>query len=118
VRIPGDDRDLHARLAALELRAALHQRPPFVDDTGRLHHEAQIVPLTPTEARLATVFTAHLGTVVSDTELLDTLREGTGPETSSLRIEIARLRTALRQVHLSIRRTGRGYILSQQTPTS
>jgi DNA-binding response OmpR family regulator len=111
VRIPGDDRDFHARLAALELRATLHQAPPFVDDAGRLHHGGRIIPLTRQEARLAAALTAHVGDVVADNELLEALRNGTNPPTTTLRVEIGRLRTRLREVNLAIRRVGAGYML-------
>ncbi len=111
VRIPGDDRDLQARLAALEFRATLHHGPPFVDDAGRLHHRGSVVSLTPTEARIARVLTARVGAVVSDQELLDVLRDGTQP-TTSLRAEVGRLRSRVRQVQLTISRTRRrGYVM-------
>ncbi len=111
VRIPGDDRDLHARLAALELRAALHHAPPFIDDDRRLHHEGRIVALDRNEARLAAALTARLGAVVSDQELLDALGDGRATPATSLRGEVGRLRSRLRGVHLAIRRARRGYVL-------
>ena len=45
VRLPGDDRDLHARVAVLELRAAAHDAPPRVDDHGRLHYRGRLLAL-------------------------------------------------------------------------
>lgn len=111
VRIPGDDRDLHARIAALELRAALHDAPPFVDNRGRLHHGGSVVALNATEARLALALTARFGAVVSDEELLDAVSDVTATPATSLRGDIGRLRSRLREVHLAIRRTRRGYVL-------
>jgi len=111
VRIPGDDRDVHARLAALERRAMLHHSPPFVDDDGRLHHRGSIVALNPKEARLAAAFSARFGTDVSDDALLDAVSEGPEAPASSLRGEVGRLRSRLREVNLAIHRTRRGYVM-------
>ena len=111
VRVPGDDRDLHARLAALELRAALHQAPPFVDDVDRLHYRGRIIPLTSNEARLAAVLAARFGAVVPDEDLLGAVSEAAATPTSSLRVEIGRLRARIREVHLAIHRTRHGYVL-------
>jgi DNA-binding response OmpR family regulator len=111
VRIPGDDRDLRARLAALELRAALHHSPPFVDDDHRLHHRGSIVALTTKEARLAAALTARFGAEVVDSELLAALSDGPAMPTSSLRGEVGRLRSRLREVNLAIHRTRHGYLM-------
>ena len=75
VRIPGEERDLRARLAALELRAELHHAPPFVDDDDRLHHGGRVVALSPIEARLAAALTARIGAAVSDERLLEAVQQ-------------------------------------------
>jgi DNA-binding response OmpR family regulator len=111
VRIPGDDRDLHARIAALELRATLHHAPPFVDGDNRLHHRGRVVALDAKEAQLAAALLARFGAVVSDQELLDAVSAGTATSTTSLRGEVARLRSHLRDLDLAIRRARRGYVL-------
>jgi Transcriptional regulatory protein, C terminal len=111
VRIPGDYRDLQARVSALELRAALHQSPPYVDSIGRFHYRGRIVPLKSTEARLAVALTARFGAVVSDEELLDAVRDVTSTPAISLRVEIGRLRSRVRELHLAIRRLRHGYVL-------
>jgi two-component system, OmpR family, response regulator len=111
VRIPGEERDLRARLAALELRAALHHTPPFVDDDDRLHHGARVVALSPIEARLAAALTMRIGTAVSDESLLETVRNGGEMSAASLRVEMGRLRSRLRALNLAIRRTRHGYVL-------
>lgn len=111
VRIPGDDRDLHARLAALELRAALHHSPPFVDADQRLHHRGSVVALNTNEARLAVALTARFGAEVVDNELLDALSDGPASPPTSLRGEVGRLRSRLREVNLAIHRTRHGYFM-------
>ena len=113
VRIPGDDRDLRARLAALELRAELHHAPPFVDDDDRLHYGGTVVALSPIEARLAAVLTARIGGTVSDESLLEAVRNGGEMSAASLRVEMGRLRSRLRPLHLAIRRTRHGYVLAR-----
>ena len=114
VRVPGDDRDFHARLGALELRAALHHAPPSVDDSGRLHYQGRIIPLPSTEARLATVLVARFGAVVPDHDLLGAVSATSDTPAPSLRVEIGRLRSRIREVHLAIHRTRRGYVLLVQ----
>jgi DNA-binding response OmpR family regulator len=111
VRVGSGDRDLHARLAALELRAASHAQPPFVDDEDRLHHRGGVLALDETEARMARVLTERVGTVVPDEDLAAVLSNG-GAVARSLRTEIARLRARLRALHLNIVRSrSRGYVL-------
>ena len=51
VRMPGDDRDLRARLVALEARAASHRMPPTIDGAGRLRYHGKLLPLSAEEAR-------------------------------------------------------------------
>lgn len=117
VRVPGDERDLLARLAALELRGELHAAPPYVDNSGRLHHRGNVVPLNETDARIARTLTMHLGDVVSDRELLDTLHNTETRPPVSLRTEISRLRTRLRHLQLTITRSrGHGYVMVLSPP--
>jgi DNA-binding response OmpR family regulator len=111
VRVPDGDRDLRARLAFLEARAASHHGPPFVDDDDQLHHRGRAIRLDPREARIARALTANLGAVVSDGELLQAVGDA-GEDAPSLRAEIARLRARVRLLHLTINRVRRsGYML-------
>lgn len=115
VRVPGDERDLRARLAALELRAAAHQRPPFVDGVGRLHHDGTLLALSPVEARLAAALIERFGSVVADSVLADRAGDGQPPSSTSLRAHMARLRSTLRAANLGLRRSrGRGYVLERR----
>jgi DNA-binding response OmpR family regulator len=110
VRLPGGERDLDARLAALERRAATHQSPPFVDGHDCLHYRGEHVALTPPEARLATTLTGRFGEVVPDGDLLELDVVDPADAARSIRTDMTHLRTRLRVVGLSVRRVrGRGY---------
>ena len=85
--------------------------PPSVDESGRLHYRGRIIPLTSSEARLAAVLAARFGAVVPDEDLLGAVSETGATPTSSLRVEIGRLRARIREVHLAIHRTRHGYVL-------
>jgi DNA-binding response OmpR family regulator len=115
VRIPGGERDLDARLAALEQRATAHQAPPFVDASGCLHYRGELVHLLPLEARLAAVLTDHFGEVVTDEALWDPDEVSSAEAGRSLRTDVTHLRTRLRPVGLSVHRVrGRGYRLQSR----
>lgn len=105
VRIPGDERDLRARVAALELRALTHYAPPRVDPEGRLHYRGKVMALRTDEVDIARVLTERFGDVVPDSEF-------PVPAKDALRPRIAQLRAQLRDVGLSLRRVRRrGYTL-------
>jgi hypothetical protein len=108
VRIPGDDRDLDARVAALELRAAAHQAPPRVDGQGRLHYRGELVALPEDEARLAAVLADRFGAAVPDA----LLAAESGLTGRPLRNPMTQLRSRLRDINLAVDRIrGRGYML-------
>jgi hypothetical protein len=109
IRIPGDERDMRARVGALEFRALAHLGPPWVDDHGRLHYLAKTIPLPDDEARVARVLTERFGELVDD-EQLGLLANG-----RSLRTVTTELRSRLREMGLNIRRVrGRGYRLQRR----
>ena len=114
VRVPGDERDLRARVAALEIRAAAHVGPPWVTDNGLLHYRGKSVHLSPVETQLAVALTEQFGAVVPDDVLVG--RASGADETSrTLRTEITHLRSRLRQLDLIIRRVpNRGYQLQSR----
>jgi DNA-binding response OmpR family regulator len=111
VRLPADDRDMSARVAALEARAAVHDAPPRVDDEHRLHYRGQLVTLEPAAARLADVLARRFDEAVSDGELTEvTVRGADGESRPALRAQVAQLRARLRALGLGIRRVPhRGY---------
>ena len=117
MRVPGDDRDLSARVAALEARATLHHLPPRVDDQGRLHFRGRLLRLAPVDAQLARTLAEHFDQVVTDGDLVAGLDELTDPDTPpiALRTGVAQLRAQLRPLGLMIRRVPRrGYVLHRR----
>jgi hypothetical protein len=112
IRIPGDDRDLRARVAALELRAVTHDSSPHVDDEGRLHYRGRVIVVSP-HTDLVRMLTEQFGAVVPDHELANALRGGHASE--SLRAQMTQLRARLRPVDLVVRRVRRrGYLLQRR----
>ncbi len=108
VRLPGDDRDVSARVAALERRAVAHYAPPRVDEHGLLHYRGDSIVLDDDQARLADVLAGHFGAVVPDSELAEQLTA----QSASLRHEMTQLRSRLRPLSLSVSRARRqGYQL-------
>jgi DNA-binding response OmpR family regulator len=110
VRIPGDERDLRARIDALKVRAAAHDGPPWITDDDILHCHGKSAHLAPNEARLARVLVAHFDEVVPDEMLSE---QAVIPDPArTLRAQIADLRAHLRTVDLQVRRVlNRGYRL-------
>jgi DNA-binding response OmpR family regulator len=109
VRLPGDERDLSARVRALEARVAVHRTPPAVDEEGQLVYHGQRLALSAGEARLARALVARFGDVVLD----DELHEDAGGE--SVRSALTRLRSRLRDTDLVLRRVRRrGYTLTRR----
>jgi len=112
VRLPFDGREFDARLDMLKERARNHPSRPQLDGNGRLIHNGDWVPISPTEERLLRLMIEHLGDVVGD-EDLRAAAWSTGPATSTaLRIQVSRLRRRIRPLHLQLRTVrGRGYVL-------
>ena len=123
IRLPGDERDLLARVAALRVRADTHQRPPQLDGAGRLHYDGQVVALPADQAGPARLLVDRFGELVPDPDL-DAARPpsaGAGGRAGSvatarpLRTTMADLRRAARDVGLTVRRVPRrGYVLQRR----
>ena len=110
VRMPGDDRDLRARVVALETRAASHRMPPTIDGAGRLRYHGKLLPLSAEESTLARVLAASFGAVVPDAELAAALGDVAG-----LRNHMTQLRSRLRPADLQVNRVRRqGYALQDR----
>jgi DNA-binding response OmpR family regulator len=109
IRIPGDERDLRARVTALEFRSLAHLGPPHVDVDGRFHYLGKTVPLPADEADLARLLTSRFGELVPDDAFDDAMSERT------VRTRMTDLRARLRDLDLSLRRIRRrGYVLQRR----
>jgi DNA-binding response OmpR family regulator len=123
-RLPSSDADIAARIESLRRRSMLMAQPapfaspaPYLDNSGLLHHGAAWVSLSPLEIRLAGVFLARLGAVVTRQALTEAgwpERAGhrADPRRNALDAHILRLRHRLPSVGLTIKTVrSRGYVL-------
>jgi len=108
VRLPADDRDVAARLRALELRAGRHQHQPATDERGRLTFNGDWVALSPIEERIVGVLAARFGEVVSREDLLAAGWPDEHPSDAALRVHLTRLRKEIASLGLEIA-TVRGF---------
>ena len=108
IRLPVDDRDVAARLRALELRASHHQNRPETDDCGRLRFKGNWVALSPIEQRIVAALADRFGEVVSRDELLVAGWPDENPSDTALRVHLTRLRKELEPLRLQIA-TVRGF---------
>ncbi|HVT76901.1 MAG TPA: hypothetical protein VHD87_07705 [Acidimicrobiales bacterium] len=112
VRLPGDERDVQARVAMLERRAS-HDSAPRLDEGDRLRYRGHVLAVSRDDARVLAVLIARFGDVVADAELHAVLR--TDAESPSLRGEMTRLRSQLRDIGLDVDRVlRRGYRLQRR----
>lgn len=115
VRLPGNDRDVQARVALLEMRARSHHVAPRIDEDNRMHFRGRVVTLPVGQARLVRVLVAHFGEVVDDDNLSVQVAEEQGLPAVPLQVQIAHLRQRVRDVGLTVRRIrGRGYQLESR----
>jgi DNA-binding response OmpR family regulator len=102
VRLPGDERDVLARLAALQQRATAMADPPAVDRHGRLHFRSAWAQLSPINGRLARALSEAFNSVVSEDELLGRGWPGGRPSSNALRVHLHRLRRRVRPLGLEV----------------
>jgi two-component system OmpR family response regulator len=111
VRLPADDVDMRARLAALAERAARHPPAPIVEESGCLSHRGATVFLPPVDEQVARALIEHLGHPVSP-EVLRARAWSDGGSETALRVHISRLRRRLAPLGLTIRSVRRrGYLI-------
>lgn len=115
VRVPVEDRDLQARIAGLEIRAAHHVVvAPLLDDDGVLRVGDSWVPLPPVESRLAAILLERMGVVVSREALAEAGWPDGAPGRNALDVHVLRLRRRLASVGLCISTVrSRGYLLER-----
>lgn len=113
IRLPADELDLHARIEALEQRAA-RRRPaaPDVDDDGVLRRGSAWVSLPPVEARIARALVAGFGQVVSRAALSAAAWSTDDVGRNALDAQVLRLRRHIEPLGLGIRTVrARGFAL-------
>lgn len=115
VRVPADERDVEARIAALTARASLHAAvTPVLDEDGVLRYGVRWVPLPPVEARLTGALLERYGAVVGREALGRAGWPAGAPGRNALDVHVLRLRRRLATVGLAIRTVrSRGYLLEE-----
>ncbi|WP_371656315.1 MULTISPECIES: winged helix-turn-helix domain-containing protein [unclassified Streptomyces] len=114
IRTPADPQDVHARQAALQVRAA--PRDPVLDQHGILHFADQAVPLGQGEADLvAVLLSSYRGTVGREDLTRRMWPAGEMPRRNALDVRVLRLRRRLAPLGLVIKTVwGKGYMLDTQ----
>jgi len=114
VRLPGDERDVMARLSGLRRRAADLDPRPTIDSHGRLLFHRQWVQLSPIHERLARCLLGAREGVVTEKDLLDNGWPGGDPSSNALRVHLHRLRRLILPLGLEIRGVrGEGWVMQR-----
>jgi two-component system OmpR family response regulator len=114
VRLPGDERDVLARLTALRGRASRMSRPPSVDDHGRLHFRSAWAQLSPINGRLGRALSDAFNSVVAEDELRARGWPADQPSSNALRVHLHRLRRRVRPLGLEVLAVrGEGWVLQE-----
>jgi DNA-binding response OmpR family regulator len=113
IRLPAPEVDVAARVSGLAARSAARlATPPYVDDDDVLHVAELSVALGATQARLARVLAADVGSVVSRNALAAAGWPDGLSGRNALDLHVTRLRRRLRSVGLTIRtERALGYVL-------
>src|SRR5262245_49534821 len=117
LRLPADDADLSARLAALSKRAAQHPSQPFVDDDGQVSHRETTAFLSSIDERVTKILIEHFGHPVPAKDLIRCgwPQDGTN---ETLRVHISRLRHRIAPLGLTITNIrGHGYVMREAEAT-
>ncbi|MDQ1427458.1 MAG: two-component system, OmpR family, response regulator [Acidimicrobiaceae bacterium] len=114
VRLPGDERDVRARLSGLRRRAADLDPTPAIDGHGRLLFHRKWVQLSPIHERLARRLVGAGEGVVAEKDLLEQGWPGGNPSSNALRVHLHRLRRLIVPLGLEIRGVrGEGWVLQR-----
>ncbi len=115
IRLPADDRDVAARLHALEVRAARHQQLPETDARGRLSFNGHWVALSPIEERIVSALAKRFGEVVSRNELLAAGWPDESASDAALRVHLTRLRKEIAPLGLEVATVrGFGHVMQEK----
>ena len=112
IRLPAEDADVRARVAALEARAARHGSTRKATGDGRLMFRGRWVNVSGIEEILARSLSERFGELVDDRTMV-TAGSADRPTTSNaLHVNLSRLRKRLAPLGLVIRRVrSRGYVM-------
>jgi DNA-binding response OmpR family regulator len=117
IRLPADDRDVRARVAALSSRAATDQTAPQVDGDGLLRNRGSWVALSPVEAALAATLVDRFGAVVGRDTLARRAGPNGAPTRNALDVHMLRLRRRIASLGLEVRTVrSRGYLMQTAQP--
>jgi DNA-binding response OmpR family regulator len=113
VRLPGDERDVRARLSGLRRRAD-QETTAVVDSHGRLVFRQAWVQLSPIHERLTRRLLAAQEGVVAEPDLLEEGWPGGDPSSNALRVHLHRLRRDIEPLGLEIRGVrGEGWVMQR-----
>jgi hypothetical protein len=116
VRLPVDDRDVRARVAALVARAAHERTEPELDADGLLRYRGEWVSLSPVERALARAMVDRFGAVVARDTLARRAWPDGAPTRNALDVHVLRLRRRILPLGLEVRTVrSRGYLLQGAT---
>jgi DNA-binding response OmpR family regulator len=117
IRLPADDQDVRARVAALSSRAATEAGAPQVDGDGLLRNRGSWVALSPVEAALAATLVDRFGAVVGRDTLARRAWPNGAPTRNALDVHMLRLRRRIASLGIEIRTVrSRGYLMQTAQP--
>lgn len=112
IRLPADDADVRARIAAIAARATRHGMTPRTTSDGRLMFRGRWVNVSGIEEALARVLLEHFGELVDDRAMEEAASAGSSTTSNALHVNLSRLRKRLAPLGLVIRRVRcRGYVM-------
>jgi DNA-binding winged helix-turn-helix (wHTH) protein len=118
LRLPANDEDLRARLAALAERAARHPSRPVVNEYGQLSHRGTTTFLSSIDQQITKLLTENFGHPVPAEELVSRVWTDDGTN-EALRVHISRLRHRIAPLDLTITNIkGHGYAMREADTTS
>ena len=119
IRLPADDRDVRARVAALSARASRDGVAAEIDDDGLLRHRGEWVSLSPVERALAAALVERFGAVVGRETLARRAWPGGAPTRNALDVHVLRLRRRIAPLGLELRTVrSRGYLMQAAVPAA
>lgn len=114
IRLPAADRDVRARVAALEDRSERTSAVPEIGGAGLLRFRGRWVALSPVEQSLAGMMVGDYGKVVGRDSLAGAAWPTGIPTRNALDVHVLRLRRRIAPLDLEIRTVrARGYLLQE-----